>query len=66
MKLAQKVLNFLEGGLPPLPFREAPFYEGKIAAARYFCREVLPNVTLARKLVEKSSIELMDLSEEVF
>ena len=33
VKLAQKVLNFLEGGLPPLPFREAPFYEDEFEDA---------------------------------
>ncbi|MBX5483371.1 MAG: acyl-CoA dehydrogenase [Myxococcaceae bacterium] len=45
---------------------DAAFYDGKIAAARFFCREVLPNVTLARKLVEASSLELMELPEEAF
>ncbi len=45
---------------------DAAFYDGKVAATRYFCREVLPNVTLARKLVEKSSLDLVELPEEVF
>ena len=42
------------------------FYDAKVAACRFYCREVLPNVTLARKLVEASSLELMDLPEEAF
>lgn len=42
------------------------FYEGKIASARFFTREVLPNLTLTRKLVEKSSLQLMEVPEEAF
>lgn len=42
------------------------FYEGKIASAQFFCRNVLPSLTLTRKLVEASSLELMDLDEEAF
>ncbi len=45
---------------------DAVFYDGKVAAARFYCREVLPGVTLARKLVEQSSVDLMDLPEEAF
>lgn len=42
------------------------FYEGKIASARFFCKNVLPGLTLTRKLVEASSLELMDLPDEAF
>ena len=42
------------------------FYEGKIAAAQFFCRNVLPSLTLTRKLVEASSLELMQLNDEAF
>lgn len=42
------------------------FYEGKIASARYFAREVLPGLTLARKLVEQSTLDLMAVPDEAF
>ncbi len=45
---------------------DSVFYDSKVAAARFFCREVLPNVTLVRKLVESSSLDLMELPEEAF
>ncbi len=42
------------------------YYNGKIASARFFCSEVLPNVTLARKIVEKGDLKLMDVEEDWF
>jgi hypothetical protein len=45
---------------------ERAFYEGKVASARFYCREVLPGLTLARKLIENSRLDLMSLPEEVF
>jgi hypothetical protein len=45
---------------------EARFYEGKLAACRFWSKNVLPGVTLTRKLVEQSSLELMDLADEAF
>jgi alkylation response protein AidB-like acyl-CoA dehydrogenase len=45
---------------------EKSFYQGKIASSRYFCQNVLPNLTLTRKLVENSNLELMALDEACF
>ena len=45
---------------------DAAFYTGKIAAARFFARTVLPGLTLARKLVEGSELELMDVPNDAF
>ncbi|HVY44751.1 MAG TPA: acyl-CoA dehydrogenase [Minicystis sp.] len=42
------------------------FYEGKIASARFWAKNVLPALTLARKLVEQSSLEIMELPEASF
>jgi alkylation response protein AidB-like acyl-CoA dehydrogenase len=42
------------------------FYEGKVAVLRYWTKNVLPGLTLTRKLVEQSSLELMDLPDEAF
>ncbi|MEJ2540578.1 MAG: acyl-CoA dehydrogenase, partial [Gemmatimonadota bacterium] len=42
------------------------FYRGKGAAARFYAREVLPEVALDRRVVEEGSLELMELDEEAF
>ncbi len=42
------------------------FYEGKLAAVRFYARNVLPGLTLTRKLVEGSTLELMEVSEAGF
>jgi alkylation response protein AidB-like acyl-CoA dehydrogenase len=42
------------------------FYEGKIAAARFFAREVLPRLGSDRKVIEATTLDLMDLPEEAF
>ncbi len=42
------------------------YYAGKVASARWWCADVLPGLTLARKQVENSSIALMDLDDEAF
>lgn len=45
---------------------DVAFYEGKVASARFFCSEVLPNVGLAMKQVQKSSLAIMEISEDAF
>ncbi len=52
-----------EGGLTE---EDRAFYEGKVTAARFYAREVLPEVTLARVVVEGSSTELMEVDEAAF
>jgi alkylation response protein AidB-like acyl-CoA dehydrogenase len=42
------------------------FYEGKIGAARFFAREVLPRLSADRKVVELTTLDLMDLPEGAF
>ena len=42
------------------------FYEGKVAAARFFTREVLPRVGADRRIIENTTLDIMDLSEDVF
>ncbi len=43
------------------------FYEGKVASARYFVKEVLPNWPTPRsKVVQGSDLALMELPDEVF
>jgi hypothetical protein len=45
---------------------EKAFYEGKVAAARFFAREVLPRLAADRRIVETTTNEVMDLPEEAF
>jgi alkylation response protein AidB-like acyl-CoA dehydrogenase len=42
------------------------FYAGKVAAARFFAREVLPRITADRKIIEGTTLDLMELPEEAF
>ena len=52
--------------LPEAKASDKPFYAGKIASVQWFCRQVLPGLTLTRKLVENSELSLMDVPEEAF
>ncbi|HTJ80765.1 MAG TPA: acyl-CoA dehydrogenase [Polyangiaceae bacterium] len=45
---------------------DASFYDGKLAALRWWTKNVLPGITLTKKLVEASSLELMSLSDDAF
>jgi alkylation response protein AidB-like acyl-CoA dehydrogenase len=42
------------------------FYEGKLAATRFFCTQVLPRLAAERAIVENTDNALMDLPEEAF
>ena len=42
------------------------FYEGKVAAARFFVREVLPRIGADRRVIENTTLDVMDLAEEAF
>lgn len=46
--------------------QDKDFYEGKIASARFFCQQVLPNLTTNRKIIEKATLNIMELSEAAF
>jgi alkylation response protein AidB-like acyl-CoA dehydrogenase len=42
------------------------FYEGKVATARFFAREVLPRLASDRRIVDATTADLMALPEESF
>lgn len=42
------------------------FYDGKVASARYFARNVLPKASLRRELAESEDGALMELGEDLF
>jgi alkylation response protein AidB-like acyl-CoA dehydrogenase len=46
--------------------RDRAFYEGKVAAARFFTRTVLPEISVRRQIAEETEMELMDLAEDSF
>ncbi|MEV0132192.1 acyl-CoA dehydrogenase [Dactylosporangium sp. NPDC050688] len=45
---------------------ETAFYEGKVAAAKFFAREVLPRIGSDRRIVEGTTLDAMELSEDAF
>ncbi|WP_328962447.1 acyl-CoA dehydrogenase [Streptomyces virginiae] len=46
--------------------KDVPFYTGKIAAAKFFASQVLPNVSVQRRLAEVVDNSLMELDEAAF
>jgi alkylation response protein AidB-like acyl-CoA dehydrogenase len=45
---------------------DTAFYQGKIAAARFFAETVLPRLAAEREIAESTTTELMDLPEAAF
>jgi hypothetical protein len=54
------------GGTATLTDKDRAFYEGKVAAARFFARQVLPRLAVERSIAEATDNELMDLDEAAF
>lgn len=46
--------------------KDKPFYEGKIAAAKFFAANILPGVGVQRSIAESVDLDLMDLPEDAF
>ncbi len=46
--------------------RDRTFYEGKVAAAQWFARTVLPKLSAERAIAEATDLTLMDLDEAAF
>jgi len=51
---------------PVLTAKDAAFYAGKVAAARFFAATVLPRITSERTTAEATDNALMDLDEAAF
>jgi len=60
---AEVALRALDGEVSDA---DRAFYTGKVAAARFFAREVLPRIGADRRIVQGADLELMDLPEEAF
>jgi hypothetical protein len=46
--------------------RDRAFYEGKLASARFFCAQVLPELAGRRRVIESTDLSLMDLADAAF
>ncbi|GAA3007499.1 acyl-CoA dehydrogenase [Actinokineospora diospyrosa] len=46
--------------------RDKSFYEGKVAVASFFAKNVLPELSASRKIVEAADLDLMDVDEAAF
>jgi alkylation response protein AidB-like acyl-CoA dehydrogenase len=60
---AEIAVNALDGEVSD---RDRAFYTGKVAAASFFAKNVLPRLTAERKIVEAVDLTVMDLREEAF
>jgi hypothetical protein len=60
---AEIALTALDGDTPD---RDRSFYRGKVAAAMFFARNVLPRLTAERAIAEGVDLTIMDLREEAF
>ncbi|WP_030438395.1 acyl-CoA dehydrogenase [Actinoplanes subtropicus] len=63
LRQAEVALKALNGDVSAA---DKNFYEGKVAAARFFTREVLPRVGADRRVIENTTLDIMDIPEEVF
>ena len=52
--------------LPTASARDKAFYEGKVAAARWFAAAVLPELSAKRAITEATDLSLMELDEAAF
>ena len=64
LRQAEVALTRLEDG--GLSAADRAFYTGKVAAARFFARTVLPKLTAERQIAEATDNALMDLDESAF
>jgi hypothetical protein len=63
LRQAEVALTVLAGEVTG---RDEAFYQGKIAAAAFFARNILPELTSRRAIVESTDNSLMDVPEEAF
>jgi hypothetical protein len=52
--------------LPAASGDDAAFYRGKLAASRFFATEVLPEIGLARQLVERGDLSVMEIADDAW
>jgi hypothetical protein len=52
------------GKLPSAVGEDVAFYKGKLAASKFYAKNVLPGLKLARTLVEQGDLDLMELADD--
>jgi alkylation response protein AidB-like acyl-CoA dehydrogenase len=60
---AEIALRALDGDVTE---RDRAFYDGKVAAARFFAKNVLPRLSSERKIIEGIDLAVMDMREDAF
>jgi alkylation response protein AidB-like acyl-CoA dehydrogenase len=63
LRQAEVALAKLDDGAPA---KDVSFYEGKVAAASFFAKSVLPELTARRAIVEAADNDLMEVPEAAF
>ncbi|MGW3964594.1 acyl-CoA dehydrogenase [Amycolatopsis sp. NPDC005003] len=63
LKHAEVAIGRLDAGASA---KDVPFYEGKIAVASFFAKQVLPELTARRAIVEAADNALMEVDEAAF
>jgi alkylation response protein AidB-like acyl-CoA dehydrogenase len=63
LRQADIALTALKGQVTPA---DQAFYQGKVAAASFFAKQVLPRLRTERAITEASDNDLMDLDESAF
>ncbi|MFW5470548.1 acyl-CoA dehydrogenase [Knoellia sp. CPCC 206435] len=63
LRQADVALSALEGEVSD---RDRDFYTGKVAAAQFYARQVLPRLAAERAMAEATDNELMDMPESAF
>jgi alkylation response protein AidB-like acyl-CoA dehydrogenase len=63
LRQAEVALEKLDGELAA---KDKAFYEGKVGAAQFFARNVLPKLAAERAIAESTDLSVMDLSEDAF
>lgn len=60
LRHADVALSAIDGG------SDDPFYDGKVAAARWFASQVLPTFTARREIVERTDLRVMELDDRAW
>jgi hypothetical protein len=66
LRQAEVALEKLGGDPASIGAKDTAFYEGKVAAARFFAQNVLPKLSAERAIAEAVDLDVMDLDEAAF
>ena len=58
--------DIAQAALASAPAKDEPFYQGKIATARFFAQNMLPNLTVLRGIIDTIDDGIMQLPEAAF